>query len=176
MVRAPFLMFPAVALSYPPGYPLRNEGMYDLIVLYLEEMIWKVSTMNDLKKKPFMDYVELHCFSFADNMMTCSDGHIDLNRGVIKNGTREFPLRRALFISDGYMVDQKKYRNTGGFYLQVLMRNGKVYLTLVVDDPRLFWSNINQQFLLGNYDQRYFEEVHNNFPQIRLLKVKRGNN
>ncbi len=51
------------------------------------------------------------------------------------------------------------------------MKGGKVYLVLVADD-RLFWSNFNQQFLLGNYDRRYFEEVYNNFPAGRVLKVK----
>jgi dolichyl-diphosphooligosaccharide--protein glycosyltransferase len=28
--------------------------------------------------------------------------------------------------------------------------------------------------MLGNYDRRYFEEVYNNFPVARVLKVKRA--
>jgi hypothetical protein len=47
-----------------------------------------------------------------------------------------------------------------------------VYMTLVADE-RLFKTNFNQQFLLGNYDRRYFAEVYNNFPVARVLKVKR---
>ena len=94
------------------------------------------------------------------------------NRGIINDGTTDIPLRAALFVNDGHVVDQKNYRTDQGYYLQVLMRNNKIYLILVADE-RLFWTNFNQQYLLGNYDRRYFEELYNDFPVARMLKVKR---
>jgi dolichyl-diphosphooligosaccharide--protein glycosyltransferase len=51
------------------------------------------------------------------------------------------------------------------------MKKGKINMILVADGP-LFRSNFNQQYLLGNYDKRYFEEVYNDFPVARLFKVK----
>ena len=161
--------------TYPSDF--RGEHVY---VLYLEQMIWKLHAMTYFgtwdfarKKSEPMDYVELHCFSLADNVMTCKDGTIDLNRGVIKAGAKEILLRAALFINDGYIVEQKNYLRAEGYYLQVLMKNNKVHMILVADD-RLFRTNFNQQYLLGNYDRRYFAEVYNNFPAARVLRVKKA--
>ncbi len=169
-----------MVFSYPGDF--RGENVY---VLYLEETIWKFDSMSylgtwdfDRKKSDPMGYVELHCFSTVNNIITCSDGTIDLNRGFMNDGTIDIPLHAALFVNEGYVVDRKDYRkNYGpepGYYLQVLMKNNKVYMILVADE-RLFWTNFNQQYLLGNYDRRYFEEVYNNFPVARVLKVKRAN-
>jgi dolichyl-diphosphooligosaccharide--protein glycosyltransferase len=142
------------------AYP--EENVY---LLYIEDMIWNFSSI--------MDYVELHCFSHVTNVMNCSDGTIDLNRGVMNDGSFDIPLRAALFINDGKVVDRKNYRTDGGYYLQVLMKNNKTYMILVADE-RLFQTNFNQHYLLGNYDQQYFEEVYNDFPVARVLKVKRA--
>ena len=156
-------------LFFPDPVDFRRENVY---VLYLEEMIWKVASMADQKKSGFMDYVLLHCSSLVNNIMTCSDGKIDLNRGIMNDGTTDIPLRAALFVNDGHVVDQKNYRTDQGYYLQVLMRNNKLDMILVAGD-RLFRTNFNQQYLLGNYDRRYFEEVYNNYPFGRVLKVKK---
>jgi dolichyl-diphosphooligosaccharide--protein glycosyltransferase len=90
----------------------------------------------------------------------------------MNDGTTDIPLSGALFVNDGYVVDQKYYDHDGGYYLQVLMKDNKTVMILVADE-RLFLTNFNQQYLLGNYDRRYFEEVYNNFPVARVLKVKR---
>ena len=163
-----------LVFDYPGDF--RGENVY---VLYFEKMIWKLNPMTyfgawdfDQKKSDPMDYVELNCFSRVDNVMTCRDGTIDLNRGFMNDGTSDIPLRAALFVNDGYVVEQKNYRTDQGYYLQVLMRNKKVYMILVADE-RLFRTNFNQQYLLGNYDRRYFEEVYNNYPLGRVLKVKK---
>ena len=164
-----------------PG-PFRGKNVY---VLYLEDMLWKINSVSSLgtwdfdrrKSDPMAGYVELKCFSQVNNVMACSDGTIDLNRGVMNDGTVDIPLRAAFFVNDGYVVDRKVYgKRRGdepGYYLQVLMKQGSIYKILVAEE-RLFLTNLNQQFLLGNYDRRYFEEVYNNFPVARLLKVKRA--
>jgi undecaprenyl-diphosphooligosaccharide--protein glycosyltransferase len=169
-----------MVFDYPGGFGGKN-----VYVFYLEDMIWKVFSMTKIgtwdfarKKSDPTDYVELKCFSLKNDVMTCSDGTVDLNKGVMNDGTTDTPLRGALFVNDGYVTDQKYYgKRKGdepGYYLQVLMRNKKVYLILVANE-RLFRTNFNQQFLLGNYDKRYFEEVYNDYPAARVLKVKRAN-
>ena len=166
-----------LVFSYPDKF--KGENVY---ALYLDENIWKMDSLSYLgtwdyntKKADPMWYVELHCTSLKNDFMQCSDGTIDLRRGFMNDGTVDIPLRAALFVNNGYVVDQRNYENNSrsdqGYYLQVLMKNKKIYMILVADD-RLFPTNFNQQYLLGNYDRRYFEEVYNDFPTARLLKVK----
>jgi dolichyl-diphosphooligosaccharide--protein glycosyltransferase len=164
-----------LVFDYPGDF--RGENVY---VLYLEKMIWKVYSLSyfgtwdfEQRKSAPMDYVEIYCKSLVNNVMTCTDGTIDLNRGFMNDGSIDIPLRAALFVNDGYIVAQKNYPNDEGYYLQVMMKNGKRFMILVADG-RLFRTNFNQQYLLGNFDRRYFEEVYNNFPVARVLKVKRA--
>jgi len=164
-----------LVFNYPGEF--RGENVY---VLYFEDMIWKVASMAylgtwdfDRRKSDPTDYVELKCFSMVNSVMTCSDGKVDLNRGVMNDGSGDIPLRAALFVNDGYVVSQKSYPGNAGYYLQVLMKNNKIYMILVADE-RLFNSNFNQQYFLGNYDRRLFEEVYNDFPVARVLKVKKS--
>jgi len=167
-----------LVFSYP-AYSL-GENVY---LLYLAESIWKMDSMStlatwdfDTKKSSPMGYVELNCSMPKSGIMPCSDGIIDLNRGFMNDGTVNIPLRAALFVNDGYVVGRQDYKlNEGsvtGYYLQVLMKDKKIQMILVADD-RLFPTNFNQQYILGNYDRRFFEEVYNNYPVARLLKVKK---
>jgi len=165
-----------MVFNYPGGF--RGENVY---VLYLEDMLWKFSSMSyfgtwdfSRKKGESMDYVQLNCHSIKNNVMSCMDGTIDLNRGFMNDGTVDIPLSAAIFVNNGYVVNRKDYdHGAQGFYLQVLMENNKIRMILVADE-RLFRSNFNQQFLLGNYDRRYFEEVYNDVPMARVLKVKKA--
>ncbi|MBW2466810.1 MAG: hypothetical protein JRF02_05865 [Deltaproteobacteria bacterium] len=160
--------------DYPKSFS--GENVY---VLYIEKMIWKMYSLSYIgnwdfnrKKSNRTDYVEIFCKSLVNNIMTCTDGTVDLNRGFMNDGTTDIPLRGAYFVNDGYIVDRKNYPHDEGYYLQVIMIKGKVHMILVAD-ASLFQTNFNQQFLLGNYDRRYFEEVYNNFPVARLLRVKK---
>jgi len=165
-----------LVFAYPKQFA--GENVY---VLYFEDMIVKFPPMSkfgtwDFEKRTsdLMDYVEIFCFSMVDNRMSCSDGTVDLTRGVMNDGSTDIPLSAAFFVDDGYVVEQKNYAAKDGYYLQVLMKNGKVDKILVADE-KLFKTNFNQQFLLGNFDRRYFEEVYNDFPVARVLKVKTVN-
>jgi len=160
------------------GYPKEFKGE-NVYVIYLEEMLWKLSSLSyfgtwDFKarKSESLDFVELDCFSMANNVMRCSDGTIDLNRGFMNDGSVDIPLRAALFVDNGYVVERFDYDRDEGYYLQVLEKNGKIFRILVADE-QLFRTNFNQQYLLGYYDQRYFEEVYNDFPVARVLRVKK---
>lgn len=163
------------------GYDQPFKGK-DVYVFYLENMLWKFNPMSylgawDFEKKTVQptDYVELHCFGITNNVITCSDGTIDLTTGLMNDGSVDIPLRASVWVNDGYIVKQDNYEQNKepepGYYLQILMKENKLRSILVADD-RLFWTNFNQQFLLGNYDRRYFEEVYNDFPVARVLKVK----
>ncbi len=153
----------------------RGDHVY---VLYLEEMLEKFRSMAysgtwdfDRKTNNPMDYLYLTCTPEDNGVMNCREGRIDLGRGTVSNGANYAPLVAALFINNGTVVNRIDYASSQGYYLQVLMKNSRIFDVQMVEPP-LFWSNFNQQYLLGNYDRRYFEEVYNNFPVGRVLKVK----
>ena len=156
----------------------KGENVY---VLYLEPMAWKLPAMSkfgtwdfEQRKSNPMDYVELHCFSKVDNILQCKDGTIDLSRGYMNDGTVDVPLTGVFFVNDGYVVSRTDYDHEDGYYLHVLMKNKKAVRILVADE-RLFRTNFNQQYFLGNFDKRYFKEVYNDFPSARVFKVKKAN-
>ena len=121
-----------------------------------------------------MQYDEFSCFSLVDNIINCRQVNIDLNRGMLlTEDNYSVPLKAALFINDGYVVNRFDYPNQEGDYVQIMMKNGQPIKVHVLEE-RLFLTNFNQQYLLGNYDRRYFEEVYNNFPAARVLKVKKS--
>ena len=38
--------------------------------------------------------------------------------------------------------------------------------------PRAFESNLNQIYMLGRWDKRYFELVYDDFPTARMFRVR----
>jgi dolichyl-diphosphooligosaccharide--protein glycosyltransferase len=149
---------------------LDGEPVDNVYVLYLEDMIWTFIPPTDQQNGNSMGYVQLSCFARAGDILTCSDGIIDLDRGVMISDSGEIPLRAALFVNDGYVVDRKDFAVEHGYYLQIVMKQNKVNMILVADEP-LFRSNFNQQYLLGNYDRNTFSEAYNASPMVRVLKA-----
>ncbi|WP_027713874.1 hypothetical protein [Desulfuromonas sp. TF] len=157
---------PELIADYMDGQQVKN-----VYVLYLDEMISTFTPTTGQETGDSMGYVELNCFSRLNDVITCSDGTIDLNRGVMNDGSVDIPLRAALFVNDGYVVARKDFAVEHGYYLQIVMKQNKVNMILVADEP-LFRSNFNQQYLLGNYDRHTFSETYNESPVVRILQVK----
>ena len=62
--------------------------------------------------------------------------------------------------------------------LQILTKESKL-LTAQIIDEKVYQSNFNQMYLLGQYDPNLFDEVYNSFPWTRVFHVKtlaRSNN
>ena len=161
--------------NHPPEF--RGENVY---VMFTEEMVRTFSGISYMGTWDFnsqtsspLNYDLLNCSPQPSNTLTCSEGKVDLLKGVIYDDTHSLPLKAALMIRDGVVVKRVDYPVTDGSYLQILMKQGRVSMVQVLEE-RLFQSNFNQQFMLGNYDRRYFEEVYNNFPLARVLKVKQA--
>ena len=140
-------------------------------VLYHSDMIWEFSSQRKRSSENGLGFVELHCSSVAGNIMQCSDGSVDLQRGIMNDKSVDIPLRAALFVDNGDVVNQMNYSNKEGYFLQVLMNRGRINMILVTDE-RMFRSAFNQQYLLGNFDRHLFDEVYNNYPTVRLLQAK----
>jgi hypothetical protein len=165
------------------GEDLSSEGMKGLFfdtpadsregnvyILYIEDMIGKF-TLGSRQGKG-NSYWELNCSPLVKNSLKCGNVSIDLNSGVLNDGFMDVPLRAAVYVDEGYTRNRTDYGSDRGYYLQVLRSDNNVNKILMMNDV-LFRTNFNQQFLLGNYDKRYFDEVYNDFPKARMLKLKR---
>jgi len=162
-----------LVFGHPPHF--KGDNVY---VLYVEDMMRTFGGTSMLGTWDFnrqssdtMTYQYLACFAQAGDLIRCQEANIDLARGVITDGNREAPLKAAVFVNDGQVVKRVDYPAATGDYLQILMRKGRADRIQVIPE-RLFLTNFNQQYLLGNYDRRYFEEVYNDFPVARAFKVK----
>ena len=151
----------------------------NVYVFYTGDMINKFNGISfsgtwDFNKRASdpMTYQNLTCFSLTNEILTCRGCRVEINRGVITDGSREVPLKSVIFVNDGQIINRRDYSVVEGEYLQVLMRRNEVKEVQVID-KRLYLTNFNQQFVLGNYDRRYFEEVYNDFPVARVLRVKK---
>jgi dolichyl-diphosphooligosaccharide--protein glycosyltransferase len=155
-----------------------NMTKDNIYVLYTDDMVktfGNISTIGswdfDKKTSDWKGYALLTYYSQANNVITFQGGRIDLTQGIIFEGAIAVPLLAVLFIEDGYVIDRMNYAADKGVYLQVLLKKNQIPRLQVLGEP-VFRSNFNQQFILGNFDRRYFEEVYNNFPVARVLKVK----
>jgi dolichyl-diphosphooligosaccharide--protein glycosyltransferase len=150
----------------------------DVFVLYTQGMIKSFEAIsisgtwdfNRKISKP-MRYTTLTYFSQENHIINYHGGRIDLNRGIITDGTTVVPLLAALFINNGYVVDRIDFDAKEGVYLQVLIKPNQLPQLQLLEEP-VYLSNFNQQFILGNFDRRYFEEVYNNYPVARVLRVR----
>ena len=152
----------------------------NIYILYTDNMIESIAGIStfgtwdfDAKTSSPMTYSNLHYFAHSENTISCKEGKIDLDKGTISDGETIVPLKAALFVRDGSTVDRFDYAVGKGVFLQVLLGNGQLPQLQVLEEP-LFLSNFNQQYILGNYDRRFFEEVYREFPVARVLKVKKS--
>ena len=68
-----------------------------------------------------------------------------------------------------YIAASEKLEDVGGVKLPIKNVVGIYLIT-----PKIYNSAFNQMYLLGNYDKKYFEEVYNDFPHMRVFKLKTG--
>ena len=162
----------ATVFAYPE--PFQGEPVY---VLYFADMIRRFGSMSMFGTWDFagrtsspMQYARLNCSGKRGRVLNCRNATIDLQRGLVLGERGEQVLRGVRFVNNGYVIESRDYPRRQGSYLQILARDRKVKQVLLADE-RLFRSNFNQQYLLGNYDRDLFVEVYNNFPLLRLFRV-----
>jgi dolichyl-diphosphooligosaccharide--protein glycosyltransferase len=127
---------------------MKKDTVY---VLYTEDMIktfgniFEIGTWDfDKKTSDSKAYALLPYFSQSDNIITYRGGRIDLNQGIVIDGTIAVPLVAALFIEDGYVVDRINYATDKGVYLQVLVNQNQIPQLLVLEEPVFRSTSIQQ--------------------------------
>lgn len=148
-------------------------------ILYTEDMIRKFGSITesgmwnfDTRTSDWVFYERWNCSARMGHLYRCNEGTIDLNRGVLTDGIVNVPLNAVLSVQNGAVTKRHDFRTDGTHYLQMIYRDHHLYQVQVVDN-RLFETNFNQQYVLGNYDPNYFEEIYNNYPVARVFRVRK---
>ncbi|MBF0539148.1 MAG: hypothetical protein HQL03_12945 [Nitrospirae bacterium] len=148
----------------------------DIYLMYTQDLIAKFQAIYYLrgaipqrhanKNEPML--VPLSCQSFADNVLSCGSDTLNLNTGQI-NSSNGFD--KAVFIENGKVIKQNSYENRSGIFLELFVENGRI-LDIYLTKDAFFYSNLNQMFILGNYDSAIYEETLNAFPALRVFKLR----
>jgi len=164
-----------VSMSF--NYPI-NLAKENIYILYTENMIKTFGNIFEIGSWDFQTqtsetkgYALPPFISRNENIINFHGGRINLSKGIITEGDIAVPLLAALIVKDGYVINRIDYKAVQGVYLQILIGQHQ-NPSLQVMEESVFRSNFNQQFMLGNYDEHYYEEVYNNFPVARLFRVK----
>ncbi|WP_035589211.1 STT3 domain-containing protein [Hippea jasoniae] len=156
-------------------------GSRDNYLLFSYDMIGKFYSISFLgrwdfkrKKSHPLSYEIFNCSGFKNGMFFCRQGNIDINRGLVIIGERAIPIKTLYFIEDGYVARTKSFEYPRGAYLELCFKKGKklTFLFGLLTNKEVVDSNFNRLFIMGDYNDKYFEEVYNNFPFVRMYRVK----
>jgi len=147
----------------------------NIIVLYTVDMIGKYGALAffgnwDFEKKTTKPegYQEMRCSDFNGKLLKCENAIIDLETGLIN---RQIPVKRFLIAQNGKVVQNNEYPHQSDINIELVALNNNIIGVYVLSE-RVFSSNFNQMYILGNYDNSLFEEIYNNFPYARAFKVR----
>ena len=93
---------------------------------------------------------------------------IDMKNGKVN---KRIPLKRIIFVKDGYIIREKKFESKKGLTLQIFVIGKQIFQVQLIDEV-VYNSNYNQMFLLGKFRNDLFEETFNAFPFSRLFRFK----
>lgn len=144
-------------------------------ILYSSDMITKYHAISeigsyDLKtgKASPGGFQPLNCTSFNKKEIICDKFTLNFETGLI-NG--QIPIKKVIYINKGYVEESFNFYNKG-IYVQLLTQ-GKTLIGVFLLEEDTYNSNFNQMYLLGNFDKNLFDEVYNNYPTLRVFKMKK---
>ncbi len=167
----------AVKLAFDYSKPIKDNFNY---VLFTMDMVYKYYAISYLgswdfkKRKSAPDgYLFYTCSGFKNNVFYCDRGIIDLNKGYISG---KLPIKKFVYVLNGKVVKKIEFHNKG-LNVELCLTKRTNSKSMIVDfvlvcDDKVFNSNFNRMFILGDYDKDRFEEVYDNFPYARLFRVK----
>lgn len=147
----------------------------NIFVLYTSDMIGKYGALAffgnwDFEKKSTKPegYQGLNCNSFNGKVLQCENAILDLETGLIN---KQIPIKRFVIAQNGQTVQNNEYPHSSDINIQMIAVNNNIIGVYLLSE-KVFKSNFNQMYLLGNYDRELFEEIYNNFPHARAFKIK----
>jgi dolichyl-diphosphooligosaccharide--protein glycosyltransferase len=152
---------------------LSHQNVY---LMFTKDQIRKFRAIYSIGKWSFekvqfgarIGYKNLNCDQLEEFELRCREGIIDLKKGEIDNNA---PIKSTIIIDNGYVERRIRYPNKDGKYLQIFTKEGKLLAVQIIDE-KVYQSNFNQMYLLGQYDPNLFDEVYNSFPWTRVFHAK----
>ena len=167
----------AVQKAFDYSEPIKDKDNY---VLFTGDMIGKyyaisyLGSWNFKSEKSHPDgYAMYYCSGFKNGTFYCDKGVVDVKHGYID---KKLPIKRFLWVVNGHVKKDINFHPNGLNVELCLTRRGSskrldVDFMLICDD-KVFNSNFNKMFILGDADKDKFKEVYNNFPYARMFRVK----
>ena len=111
------------------------------------------------------------CKSLNQHTIVCSRWVVDTREGVVKDRVtgRQYPVKRISLVDTDRSIRTRKYRDSGVYFEVASSKYGHFGFMM---QEQAYKSMYNQMYILRNYDNRYFELVHDHFPFAVLYKVK----
>ncbi|MBF0337412.1 MAG: hypothetical protein HQL05_06225 [Nitrospirae bacterium] len=152
---------------------VRNDRLY---LLFTRDMILKFSWIYSIRgvdpvrhsARSELVLVYLQCNTFVNSVYGCNKYQVDMVRGIVNNA---YPIKKAVYVRDGAVIKQVDYPRSDGLYLELFVRGRDVFALYLLNEE-VYASNFNQMYVLGNYDRGLYEEVYNDFPVMRLFRVR----
>lgn len=149
--------------------PVKNR---DILVAVSYDMVYKYDGIDffarwdfDKKKSDYNDYEKLNC-NYNGSILRCNDVDVDITQGV----WGDEQLSKVYIIDESGVVKHYDF-NVDGRIIQIVLKNNQVFISYILDDS-VFQSNFNQLYFFGKYDDKIFEKVYDNFPTMRIFRVK----
>jgi dolichyl-diphosphooligosaccharide--protein glycosyltransferase len=148
----------------------------DIHVLFLDTMIPKYAAIHylgtwDLDRAVGSadGYQKLECTEWAAGKIRCGELSIDTITGYVNDG---LTVEKIVYVRNGHRAEESVLQSGSGVYLQVLASERGVSDLFLISE-RVFNSNFNRMYMLGEHDPDRFELVHDDFPTARVFRLKR---
>jgi dolichyl-diphosphooligosaccharide--protein glycosyltransferase len=148
----------------------------DIFVLFTYDMIGKYASIYFLggwnfgsRSGGYDGYQQLLCQGMNGDLLQCDPNIFDLKKGLIDGRPG---LKKVVVSDNGRLVAETSFPNMDGPDLELIRYNNQVVGVYVMSD-RVFNSNFNRMYLLGQYDKNLYDEVYNRFPLARMFRLKR---
>jgi dolichyl-diphosphooligosaccharide--protein glycosyltransferase len=144
------------------------------LILFSSDMITKFRAISEIgtfdvqtgRTQPG-GFQPLHCTSIDKKEIRCGQFNLNFETGLINE---QLPIKKVVYIDNGY-VDETFDFYKNGIYVELLTQ-GSTLIGVFLLEENTFNSNFNQIYLLGNFNKKYFDEVYNKYPTLRVLKIK----
>jgi len=100
--------------------------------------------------------------------LDCGNFRFDLKNGFLNE---KIPLRRIVKVLDGNQFELAEPHAIGLNLQLMYTEDSRIDRVFLLTEP-VYQSNLNQMFLLGNYDRDLFEETYQNLPFARMFLLR----
>ncbi len=151
---------------------IKNHNIYIIFTIDLLEKADAFDNYAFLTNYESQDFhfYQLPCLFMAKDKIICDNFNIDLYNGFI-TGKVKTPVDRIIFTENGHISKNLEFPEHHTNKYIVIIKTNKIFNVRLISKDALN-TVLNKMYLLGIVDKKYFEEVFNDYPYIRVFKVK----